>query len=448
MEALPAMKAKRLGIIVGGGPAPGINAVIGAATIEATNCGFEVIGFYDGFRWLASDEFHRNLHTVPLESAKVARIHFDGGSILRTSRANLIDDTRLKEHTLVAPDPRKTAEVIRNLRALGITHLVTIGGDDTALSARFVGDSTDGDLRLVHVPKTIDNDLPLPQDASTFGFPTARYVGTQLVKNLMRDSQTTGRWYIIETMGRRAGWLAQAIGMAAGATLTLIPEEFEDNTKLQHIVDVVEGAILKRRVMGRPDGVAILAEGLAYLLGDVDELSQLLGHAVPADAAGHPRLSEVDLARMVRHELENRAKARGHKMTLVDHELGYELRCADPTPRDMQYCRMLGYFAIQLLMQNHIAPGVMVTIVNGNLNPIDLHDLIDANTNRIAVRTVDIRSDTYRVARAFMIRLERADLEDPVMLRKLAAEANMEPREFAKRYDRAATRLVDGLPAS
>jgi 6-phosphofructokinase len=440
------MKAKRLGIIVGGGPAPGINAVIGAATIEANNRGFEVIGFYDGFRWLASDGFHRNLHTVPLESAQVARIHFDGGSILRTSRANLIDETRLREHTLVAPCPQKVGEVVRNLRALGITHLITIGGDDTALSARFVCDSTDQELHLVHVPKTIDNDLPLPQDASTFGFPTARYVGTQLVKNLMRDSQTTGRWYIIETMGRRAGWLAQAIGMAAGATLTLIPEEFEDNTKLQHIIDVVEGAILKRRVMGRPDGVTILAEGLAYRLGDVDELSGLLGHAVPTDAAGHPRLSEVDLARVVRHELENRAKARGQKMTLVDHELGYELRCADPTPRDMQYCRMLGYFAIQLLMQRDVAPGVMVTIVNGNLNPIDLHDLIDANTNRIAVRTVDIRSDTYRVARAFMIRLERSDLEDPVMLAKLAAEASMKPKEFATRYERAATRLVDGLP--
>jgi 6-phosphofructokinase len=441
------MEEKRLGIIVGGGPAPGINAVIGAATIEATNRGFEVIGFYDGFRWLASDEFHRNLHTVPLETAKVARIHFDGGSLLRTSRTSLIDDTRLKEHTLVAPCPKKIGEAIRNLRALGITHLLTIGGDDTALSARFICDSTDQELRLVHVPKTIDNDLPLPQDASTFGFPTARYVGTQLVKNLMRDSQTTGRWYIIETMGRRAGWLAQAIGLAAGATLTLIPEEFEDNTKLQHIVDVVEAAILKRRVMGRPDGVAILAEGLTYRLGDIDELSHLLGHTVPTDAAGHPRLSEVDLARMVRHELERRARERGQKVTLVDHELGYELRCADPTPRDMQHCRMLGYFAIQLLMQDDVAPGVMVTIVNGNVNPIDLHDLIDPKTNRIGLRTVDIRSDTYRVARAFMIRLERSDLEDPVMLSKLAAEANMKPREFAKRYERAATRLVDGLPA-
>ena len=108
-------------------PLPGINAVIGAATIEANNRGFEVIGFYDGFRWLASDDFHRNTHTIKLESPNVARIHFDGGSILRTSRTSLLDDKRRKTHTLVAPDPAKVGEVTRNLRALGITHLMTIG---------------------------------------------------------------------------------------------------------------------------------------------------------------------------------------------------------------------------------------------------------------------------------------------------------------------------------
>jgi len=366
--------------------------------------------------------------------------------MLRTSRTSLLDTTRTQEHTMVAPDPRRVGEVIRNFRALGLTHLLTIGGDDTALSARFVCDSADEHLRLVHVPKTIDNDLPLPQDASTFGFPTARYVGTQLVKNLMRDSQTTGRWYLVETMGRSAGWLAQSIGLAAGTTLTLIPEEFEENTKLHHIVDVVEGAILKRRVMGRPDGVALLAEGLAYRLGDPDELAQLLGREVPLDAAGHLRLSEVNLAHLIRNEVERRSIERGSKLTLIDHELGYELRCADPTPRDMQYCRSLGYFAVQLLMHDDVAPGVLVTVVNGNLNPIDLHDLIDPETNRIAVRRVDIRSDTYRVARAYMIRLELSDLDNPAMLNKLAAEAGMPPRQFAKRYRRAATRLTDGLP--
>jgi 6-phosphofructokinase 1 len=440
------MKQKRLGIIVGGGPAPGINAVIGAATIEAINCGFEVIGCYDGYRWLASEEFDAEQHTVPLEIAMVARIHFDGGSVLRTSRTSLLDAARLKEHRMVAPDQQKIERVLRNFRKLGLTHLLTIGGDDTALSARFVCDSSESDLRLVHVPKTIDNDLPLPQDVSTFGFPSARYHGTQLVKNLMRDSHTTGRWYLCETMGRSAGWLALYIGLAAGATLTLIPEEFEAKTKLQYICDVVEGAILKRALRGRPDGVAIIAEGLAYRLGDLEELGRLLGREVPTDAAGHPRLSEVDLVRLMKQELEGRFAARGQKINLIDHELGYELRSADPTPRDMAYCRSLGYHSVHLLQKEGVAPGVMATIVNGNMHPVDLHDLIDPETNRMRVRQVDIRSDVYRVARAFMIRLERSDLEDPETLAQLAAAAHMKPEEFRQRYSRAATPLVECEP--
>lgn len=443
------MANKRLGIIVGGGPAPGINAVIGAATIEAINRGFEVVGFYEGFRWLYADEFDPARHSVRLDIPRVARIHFNGGSILRTSRTSLLDEGRLKMHTLVAPDAAKIARVLGNLRQLGIDCLLTIGGDDTALSARFICDSADGELRVVHVPKTIDNDLPLPHDVPTFGFSTARYIGTQLVKNLMRDSNTTGRWYLVETMGRRTGWLAMSIGMAAGATITLIPEEFAERTRLRHIADVLEGAMLKRRVMGRPDGVALLAEGLAYQLGDREELEQLLGHKVPLDAAGHLRLSEVQLAELLRTELQNRFAARGQSASLVAHELGYELRSADPTPYDMSYCRSLGYFSIQLLLTDYDAPSaVMVSLVNGNLQAIDMHDMIDPQTNRTRIRTVDTQSDIYRVARAYMIRLERADLENPAMLQSLAAQAKLSPEEFYKRFERAATRLIDGVPAA
>jgi len=436
---------QRLGIIVGGGPAPGINAVIGAATIQAINRGLEVVGLYEGFRWLASEEFDPQTHSTQLEIPRVARIHFTGGSLLRTSRANLLDAQRLREHRLVAPDPVKTARVLKNLRKLGIDLLLTIGGDDTACSARFVSESAQQGIRVVHCPKTIDNDLPLPQDVSTFGFSTARFIGTQLVKNLMADSQTTGRWYIVETMGRTAGWLAMSIGMSAGATLTLIPEEFAPKSKLTHVIDVIEGAILKRRVMGRPDGVALLAEGLSYRLGDIEELEAVLGQPVPLDAAGHPRLSEVDLARVVKNELEARFRARGQSITLVDHELGYELRSADPSPADMAYCRSLGYFAIELLVEEK-ANQVMVSIVNGNLKPIHFHDMIDPETNRTRTRVVNTGSDMYRVARAYMIRLERSDLDNPEMLAKLAAVAKTTPEDFAARFDRAATRLASGPP--
>lgn len=437
------MAKQRLGILVGGGPAPGINAVIGGATIEAINRGFEVVGLYDGFKWLASDEFDAARHAIKFEISTVARIHFDGGSILRTSRTSLLDAKRLKEHTSVMPDADKLGRVVRNLQNLGIDHLLTIGGDDTCLSARFVADGAKDKIRVVHVPKTIDNDLPLPHDIPTFGFSTARFVGTQLVMNLMRDSQTTGRWYLIETMGRTAGWLSLAIGMAAGATCTLIPEEFGDRNLLSHIVDVIEASMLKRQVMGRPDGVAILAEGLAYRLGSKEELERILGYEVPVDAAGHIRLSEVRFADLVKNELHRRFKERGDKTTVVALDLGYEMRCADPTPYDMAYCRSLGYFGVQLLMQSDasLPPAVMVSLVNGNLMPMDLHDMIDPKTNRTRVRTVDIESDMYRVARAYMIRLEESDLENPEMLGKLAAAAKMTPEAFKQRYQRAALRL-------
>jgi 6-phosphofructokinase 1 len=439
------MPAKRMGIIVGGGPAPGINAVIGAATIHAINRRFEVIGFYDGFRWLCSDNFDPPTHTTRLDIARVARIHFDGGSILRTARTNLLDDERLKTDPVAHPDPQKVSLALGRLRELGITGLLTIGGDDTALSARFLAEAGGERLRVVHVPKTIDNDVPLPQNMSTFGFGTARFIGTQLVKNLMQDSQTTGRWYLVNAMGRSAGHLAMAIGMSTGATLTLIPEEFGERSSVQEIADVIEGAILKRRVMGRPDGVALIAEGLAYRLGDREELERLLGREVPVDAAGHPRLAEVPLTDLLKRELQARFKARGESLPLVQHTIGYELRSADPTPNDMSYCRSLGYHSIRLFEDTGRKPGggYLVSLVNDNLVALDLNDLIDPKTNRIRTRLVDICSDRYQVARAYQIRLERSNLEDPVMLAKLATAAHMSPSQFKERFMQAATPLSD-----
>ena len=183
-----------------------------------------------------------------------------------------------------------------------------------------------------------------------------------------------------------------------------------------------------------------MAEGLSYLLGDRADLEALFGREVPTDAAGHPRLSEIDLARFVRNKLKERFASRGDPIDIVDLELGYELRSADPTPFDMAYCRSLGYFSIQLLMDPTTANGVMASIVNGNLQPIALRDMIDPETNRTRTRVVDTTSDMYRVARAYMIRLESEDLENPDMVAKLAAEAKMTPSDFRRRFKRAATR--------
>jgi 6-phosphofructokinase 1 len=426
-----------MGIVVGGGPAPGINGVIGAAAIEAINSGLKVLGFYDGFSHLAGEHFHAADHTVELTIKETSRIHFDGGSVLRTARASLLDQEKLETSTIVHPDPKKTSRVCERLSSLAVTHLLTIGGDDTAMSARFVADQSSGRIRVVHVPKTIDNDLPLPGDIPTFGFTTARHMGSEIVANLMEDSRTTRRWYIVVTMGRNAGLLALGIGKSAGATLTLIPEEFPGSTTVVEIADVIEGAMLKRRTMGRSDGVAVLAEGLAYKLGDREELSRLLGREIPVDAAGHPRLSELPLAQILRDELQKRFTARADKVTIVGHTLGYELRCARPTTSDMGYTRDLGHGGVRLLLDSarELEAGVMVTLQAGNLVPIRFEDMIDPQTNRTRIRQVDLDAYSYSVARAYMIRLERTDFESSAMLASLAAEAKMTPEQFRERYE-------------
>ena len=200
-----------IGILVGGGPAPGINGVISALTLEARSRAHRVIGIYDGFQWLMRGDIS---HVKELDHDDVSRIHFQGGSILNTSRAN----------------PTKKTEdlqrVIASLDALKIGYLATIGGDDTMFAASQVAKHAGGRIRVCHIPKTIDNDLPLPGEIPTFGFETARQRGFELVQNLMEDSRTTARWYFIVVMGRSAGHLALGIGKAAGATLTVIPEEF------------------------------------------------------------------------------------------------------------------------------------------------------------------------------------------------------------------------------
>ena len=177
----------RFGILVGGGPAPGINGVIGAAATVALRRGHSVVGILDGFNWIMQGDTSR---TVDLDEDGVSRIHLQGGSILHTSRAN---PTKNPEHL---------AAVVKSLDSLGIDHLITIGGDDTASSANRVAEAAEGRIKVVHVPKTIDNDLPLPEGIPTFGFETAREHGTTVVERIQMDMQTTNRWFFIVMMGR------------------------------------------------------------------------------------------------------------------------------------------------------------------------------------------------------------------------------------------------------
>jgi 6-phosphofructokinase 1 len=406
---------QRLAILVGGGPAPGINSVIGAATIRSVLEGVEVLGIEDGFEHIMRGSTN---HVQPLTIDSVSRIHFRGGSCIGIARANPTTDPALLETT------------VTTLRRLGVSQLITIGGDDTAFSAMKLEEQSRGRLQVVHVPKTIDNDLDLPPNVDTFGFQTARHVGAEIVKNLMVDAYTTSHWYIVISMGRKAGHLALGIGKAAGATLTLIPEEFgAHGIALQEIVDTLVAAIIKRRSLGQKHGVAVIAEGVVEGIRPAD-LSEL--ENVERDEHGHVRISEINIGEIIKRAVQERLRGTTIKTKLAAKDIGYELRCADPIPYDMEYCRDLGYCAAKFLIAG--GHSAMVSMQGGQFVPIPFSAMLDPATGRTRVRLVDIHSTRYAIARRYMIRLRRDDFDDPTALEKFAATAGITVDEFRRQY--------------
>jgi 6-phosphofructokinase 1 len=403
---------KTLAILVGGGPAPGINAVIAAAAIEARNQGLRAVGLLDGYKWLMRGDIS---HVQELDINEVSRIHFEGGSILRTSRAN------------PTKSPESLRQVAESLRRLGVSYLVTIGGNDTAFASARIAEALAGQLSVAHVPKTIDNDLPLPDDVPTFGFVTAVNLGKDLVRNLMQDAATTEKWFFVTVMGRHAGHLTLGIGGAAGATLMLIGEEFPGaRVPLGQVADILEGAIIKRRAHGRQHGVALLAEGI------LEKLDPETVGPVSYDTYGNVRLADLELARSLKDRVSESLAARGIEIGIAAKDLGYELRCAPPGGYDIQYARSLGYSATRFLLDG--GTEAMVTIQGGRLVPVPFLDLLDPRTGRIRLRYADVSSEAYRTLYAYMIRLKREDFERPDQVTALAAASGLGEKEFVARF--------------
>lgn len=407
--------AGTVAILVGGGPAPGINGVISAATIRCLAEDRKVLGIEQGFKWIMQGDVSK---VMPLSLEQVSRIHFRGGSILKTARAN------------PTKNPAHLAQTLKSLEKLGVTDLITIGGDDTCFSALTLERSAKGRLRVVHVPKTIDNDLDLPHMVPTFGFQTARHLGTYAVKSILEDARTTSHWFFVVAMGRKAGHLALGIGKAAGATLTLIPEEFSERpVKLAKVADILAGAMIKRLSQGREDGVAVLAEGIAEVIDPAD-FSALA--TVSRDEHGHVELAELDVGRVMKEAVLRCLEPYGLTPTIRVKDLGFELRCTDPIPFDMEYCRDLGCCAAEYLLSG--ATGAMVSIVNGKFSPIPFDAILDSSTQRTRVRMVDVTSEYYRIARRYMIRLEKEDLERPDRLTRCAGVLHLPPDTFRQRF--------------
>ena len=408
--------AETIAILVGGGPAPGINGVISAATLRCLAEGSKVIGIEQGFKWIMQGDVSR---VMPLTLDQVSRIHFRGGSILKTARAN------------PTKNPAHLAQTLKSLEQLGVTGLITIGGDDTCFSALTLERSAQGRLRVVHVPKTIDNDLDLPHMVPTFGFQTARHLGTYAVKSILEDARTTVHWFFVVAMGRKAGHLALGIGKAAGATLTLIPEEFPERpVKLAKVADILAGAIIKRLSQDREDGVAVLAEGIAEVMDPAD-FSALT--SVSRDEHGHVELAELDVGRVLKEAVLKCLGQYGLVPTIRVKDLGFELRCADPIPFDMEYCRDLGCHAAEYLLSG--GTGMMVSIVNGKFSPIPFRrDSWISATQRTTVRMVDVSAEHYRIARRYMTRLEKEDFDHSDSFARCARVLGLPPDTFRQRF--------------
>lgn len=407
---------RKVAIVVGGGPAPGINAVIAAATIRCALEGVEVLGIQDGFKWIMRGDVD---HVVPLTIAGVSRIHSRGGSIIGIARDN------------PTTDPRYLEDAVLSLLRLDVEKLIAIGGDDTAYTAMRLEEQSAGRIHVVHVPKTIDNDIALPPEIDTFGFQTARHHGSEIVKNLMVDAHTTSRWYFVIAMGRKAGHLALGIGKSAGATLTLIPEEFGlRGIRLKAITDTLVGAIIKRLALGKKHGVAIIAEGVVEGLDPAD-LAGLEG--IERDAHDNLRIAEVAIGGILKQAVQERLREFGITTTIVAKEIGYELRCADPVPSDVEYARDLGYCAAKFLLSGGRA--AMVSMQGGEFKPIAFADLLDPVTKRTRIRYVNMHSTRYAIARRYMIRLRRDDFADPHELARFAAVAHLSLEEFRRQFE-------------
>lgn len=374
---------KNFGIVVSGGPAPGINSVISSSVIEANNRGYQVKGLVNGFRDIMSGEPGA---VVPLKADQVANIYNKGGSILGTSRFNPLKDVEHRE------------KFIQALHHHEIDKLIVIGGEGSAYLSLQLS-KLYPDLAIVHVPKTIDNDLILPNKYPSFGFETALHAGTKIVETLREDARTCRRWYITTAMGRKAGFLALGIGLASGATSTLIPEEFAGTKPTaRDMASILFSTMRKRIAMKKNYGVVILAEGILDCIAP--EKDDLLS-SCERDELGRIRYSQLELGDVLIPILKEMLKEANLDSHMVRKNIGYELRCCEPISFDIEYTKFLGYGAVQHILGGH--SGIMVTRDFDKLGFIPLQSM-EGTEGLITSRTVDLSSDLYRVSRSFMIR--------------------------------------------
>ena len=366
-------------ILCGGGPAPGMNSVSMSVAKTFLTKNFRVIGLHGGYSGL----FSKNARTEDLTFAIADRYFNRGGSYLEMSRFKPTDADFENNFNLDL------------FKDNNIKLLVTIGGDDTASTANRISKflaAKGYPIANIHCPKTIDNDLPLPANAPTFGYNSAKNEGAHLARTVYEDARTSGNWLVISAMGRTCGSLALGIGEATHCPMTIIPEMFnKTEISLDKVVKLSISAILKRKVMGVNYGTIVAAEGLFHEF-KAEEM-EAAGVHFSYDDHGHPELGKVSKAVLFNDLLEAEFKKIGLKVKSRPVEIGYDVRCQDPVAYDVTYCTELAMGVYQLYSEGKT--GCMVYVDSyGNVSPLYLADLQDPNTGKIPPRVVDINAGT------------------------------------------------------
>jgi 6-phosphofructokinase len=368
---------KSIAILCAGGPAPGINTVVGSVTKVFLNAGYNVIGIHEGYKTIFTDK--PNIESLDFSFAD--SIYSRGGSALKMSRYKPKDEEF------------KIDFFVNN----NIKLLVTIGGDDTASTANRLSKFLEKNkvkVSNIHVPKTIDNDLPLPEGIPTFGYHSAKEEGVKIGTTIYEDARTSGNWFVVSAMGREAGHLAFGIGTACHFPMIVIPEMF-NKTKItfDKITRMIISSMVKRRLLGIDYGVAIISEGVFHFMSD--EEIEGTGINFTYDEHGHPELGNVSKAHIFNLLVQRKLKKLNITVRSRPNEIGYELRCIRPIAYDLTYATLLGTGVFKLY-QEGLTGCMIIQNHKGDVVPLYLKDLEDEQ-GKIRPRMVNIDSERVKL---------------------------------------------------
>lgn len=397
-----------IAILCGGGPAPGINTVISSVAKAFLDSGYRVLGVHEGYKGL----FSENPDYQEIDFRLADDIHKRGGSALIMSRFKPKNED-FNTHFFIKHN---------------VKLLVTIGGDDTASTANRISkylQDNNINVQNIHVPKTIDNDLPLPEDTPTFGYQSAKQEGVRIAQTIYEDARTSGNWFVVSAMGREAGHLAFGIGASSHFPMIIIPEMFNKVTvTFDRIIRLIISAIVKRKILGIGYGLAIISEGVFHFMTDEEIESSNINFTY--DDHGHPELGNVSKAHIFNILLQNKLKELDLKVKSRPVELGYELRCVQPTAYDLLYCALLGYGVKKLFDEGRTGCMVTANYTKGTIKPLYMEDVSDEN-GKVIPRLVNIDGEKqklifehgmqfidpgdYEAAKAYLPNPEKYDLK-------------------------------------